>query len=45
MINPDRALLADHLKAAYAEVIIDRLPYLTEATFDAAWYRVAERAK
>lgn len=45
MINPDTSLLADHLKAAYAEVITERLPYLTEETFDAAWYRVAERAK
>lgn len=45
VVNPDTALLAEHLKAAYAEVMHDRVPYLDEKAFDAAWYRVAERAK
>lgn len=45
MINPDTTLLADHLKAAYAEALTERLPLLTDEAYDAAWYRVAERAK
>jgi hypothetical protein len=43
--NPDTALLAEYLKQAYADVLLARIPYLTQEAYDAAWYRVAERAK
>ena len=43
--DPDTELLQAHLQEAYAEALKERLPVLDDAAFDAAWYRVAERAK
>lgn len=41
-INGDTVLLAEYLKQAYAEVLLETAPSFD---YDRAWHRVAERAK
>jgi hypothetical protein len=48
--NPDTQLLAEHLRAAYEEVLLEQIRvsdpgHALDDARAAAWYRVAERAK
>lgn len=46
--NLDTALLSQHLQEAYAEKMLEQIQgrgIIDQGVLDAAWYRVAERAK
>lgn len=46
--NPDTELLSSLLQQAYAEKMLEQIQgrgIIDQAVLDAAWYRVAERAK